>query len=40
MDDTCGILSLHAVPGLVGGIISAIAIVVYASDPLTNPQQI
>lgn len=31
---------MHAIPGLLGGIISAIAVAVYASDPLTNATQI
>lgn len=37
--DTCGVHNLHGIPGVLGGLISAIAIAVYKSDPLTDPLQ-
>lgn len=32
--DTCGINNLHGIPGLLGGILSAIVIAAYNSDPM------
>lgn len=40
LDDTCGIHNLHGMPGVFGGIFSAIAVAAYASSPLTDPAQI
>lgn len=37
--DTAGVHNLHGIPGVLGGIISSIAIAVYASDPLHNTAQ-
>lgn len=34
LHDTCGIHNLHGIPGVLGGIFSAIVIVAYQSDPL------
>lgn len=40
LSDTCGVHNLHGIPGLLGGILSAIAVASYATDPLENPAQI
>ena len=40
LDDTCGIHNLHGIPGVLGGIFSAIAIASYSTDPLTDTTQI
>ena len=37
--DTAGVHNLHGMPGILGGLISAIAIAVYTSDPLDDPTQ-
>lgn len=37
--DTSGVHNLHGIPGLLGGLISAVAVAVYNSDPLGNPEQ-
>jgi len=39
LNDTCGVHNLHGIPGILGGIFSAIAIASYASDPLTDSTQ-
>lgn len=39
LHDTCGVHNLHGMPGVLGGIFSAIAIASYATDPLTDPNQ-
>ncbi len=39
LHDTAGVHNLHGIPGILGGLISAIAIAVYNSDPLNNPEQ-
>ena len=39
LNDSCGVHYLHGIPGVLGGIFSAIAIASYASDPLTDPAQ-
>ena len=39
LSDTCGVHNLHGIPGVLGGIFSAIAIASYESDPLTNATQ-
>ena len=39
LNDSCGVHNLHGIPGVLGGIFSAIAIASYASDPLTDPAQ-
>jgi ammonium transporter Rh len=38
--DTCGVHNLHGIPGILGGIFSAIAVASYATDPITNINQI
>ena len=40
LQDTCGVHNLHGIPGVLGGIFSAIAIASYTSDSLTNVTQI
>ena len=37
--DTAGVHNLHGIPGVLGGLISAVAIAVYTSDPLNNSFQ-
>lgn len=37
--DTAGVHNLHGIPGILGGIISSVAIAVYTSDPLNNKEQ-
>lgn len=37
--DTCGIHNLYALPGFFGGIISAIVVAAYTTDPLYNDDQ-
>jgi ammonium transporter Rh len=37
--DTAGVNNLHGIPGVLGGLISAIAISVYTTDPLNNSTQ-
>lgn len=32
--DTCGVHNLHGIPGLLGGILSSIAIAAYQSSPM------
>ena len=39
LHDTAGVHNLHGIPGLLGGLISAVAVAVYNSDPLNNPEQ-
>jgi ammonium transporter Rh len=39
LHDTAGVHNLHGLPGILGGLISAIAIAVYTSDPLSNSEQ-
>lgn len=39
LNDTCGVHNLHGMPGVLGGIFSAIAIASYATDPLTDTAQ-
>jgi len=39
LDDSCGVHNLHGMPGVLGGIFSAIAIASFASDPLTDTTQ-
>ena len=34
LNDTCGVHNLHGIPGILGGIASAIVIAAYQSDPL------
>lgn len=34
LNDTCGVNNLHGIPGILGGIASAIVIAAYQSDPL------
>ncbi len=36
LHDTAGVHNLHGIPGLLGGLISGVAVAVYNSDPLTN----
>jgi len=38
LHDTAGVHNLHGIPGLLGGLISAVAIAAYNSDPLNNPE--
>jgi ammonium transporter Rh len=40
LHDSCGVHNLHGMPGILGGIFSAIAIASYSSDPLTDTTQI
>jgi len=40
LDDSCGVHNLHGIPGVLGGIFSAIAIASYATDSLTDITQI
>ncbi len=37
--ETAGVHNVHGLPGILGGLISAIAIVAYTSDPLIDPLQ-
>lgn len=37
LHDTAGVHNLHGIPGILGGLISAVAVAVYNSDPLNNP---
>ena len=39
LDDSCGVHNLHGIPGILGGIFSAIAIAAYSSDAIKNPTQ-
>ncbi len=34
--DTCGVHNLHGIPGLLGGILSSIAIAAYQSSPMDS----
>ena len=34
LDDTCGVHNLHGIPGILGGIFSAIVIAAYQSQPM------
>jgi len=36
LDDSCGVNNLHGIPGILGGIFSAIAIASYASSPIDD----
>ena len=38
--DTCGVNNLHGIPGILGGLSSAVIIVAYGNIPLTDPTQI
>jgi ammonium transporter Rh len=40
LHDTAGVHNLHGIPGLLGGLISGVAVAVYNSDPLTNSDQV
>ena len=37
--DSCGVNNLHGIPGILGGIFSAIAIASYTSQPITDTTQ-
>ncbi len=39
VNHSCGVHNLHGMPGVLGGIFSAIAIASYATDPLTDTTQ-
>ena len=34
LDDTCGVHNLHGIPGILGGILSAIVVAAYQSQPM------
>jgi len=34
LDDTCGVHNLHGIPGILGGIVSAIIIAAYQAQPM------
>ena len=34
LDDTCGVHNLHGIPGLLGGILSAVVVAAYQSQPM------
>lgn len=37
--DSCGVHNLHGIPGIMGGIFSAIIIAAYSSDAINDPTQ-
>ena len=37
--DSCGVNNLHGIPGILGGVFSAIAIAAYTSQPITDTTQ-